>query len=224
MAAGMYGMAQDRCMDSHGPPTGADRSNRPHQAGGRRGFDITGHIRALCTDISSRLPEMHHVDVRQMAFSFSQVRKRSRYGMWASLTPMRFQDGTLVEVRRGHRYTFQRMFDSSGQEMLYILNVYLPRFLDLGFREKLVTVFHELWHIDPTFNGDLRRHAGRCYAHTHSQKAYDGAMEKLADRWLALSPPESVYDFLQYSFLDLAKRYGGVYGARVRHPKLIRID
>lgn len=202
---------------------GVDRSTGPDGLGRRRGFDITGHVRALCSDISARLPEMHYVDVHQMAFSFSQVRKRSRYGMWASLTPMRFQDGALVQVRRGHRYTFQRMVDASGREMLYILTLYLPRFLDLSFREKLVTIFHELWHINPTFNGDLRRHPGRCYAHTHSQQSYDAAMEQLVDRWLALSPPEDLYDFLRYSFADLARQYGGVYGARVRHPKLIRV-
>jgi hypothetical protein len=211
-------------MDSHGPSTKADRSTRSGSESGRKGLDVTGHTRALCADISARLPEMRHIDVRQMAFAFSQVRKRSRYGMWASLTPMRFLDGALVEVRRGHRYTFQRMYDASGHEMLYILTVYLPRFLDLSFREKLVTVFHELWHVAPSFNGDLRRHPGRCYAHTHSQKSYDVAMGKMVDRWLALSPPESVYDFLRHSFVELARRHGGVYGARVRHPKLIRLD
>ena len=186
---------------------------RPDGLGRHRGFDITGHVRALCTDISARLPEMRHVDIHRMAFSFSQVRKRSRYGMWASLTPMRFADGALVEVRHRHRYTFQRMYDASGREMLYILTVYLPRFSDLSFREKLVTIFHELWHINPGFNGDLRRHPGRCYAHTHSQHSYDAVVEKLANSWLALLPPESVYDFLRYSFVDLARQYGGVYGA-----------
>jgi hypothetical protein len=211
-------------MDSHGPSTQAGQSTRSNDRERRRGFDITGHLRALCTDISARLPDMQHIDIHQMAFAFSQVRKRSRHGMWASLTPMRFEDGALVQVRRGHRYTFQRMYDARGREMLYILTVYLPRFLDLSFREKLATVFHELWHISPTFNGDLRRHPGRCYAHTHSQKSYDAAMEKLVDQWLALSPPESVYDFLYASFVDLDRRHGGVYGARVRHPKLIRID
>ena len=30
-------------------------------------------------------------------------------------------------------------------------------FLDQTFEEKLVTVFHELYHISPAFDGDLRR-------------------------------------------------------------------
>ena len=170
-----------------------------------------------------RLPELHHVDPRGVAFSFSQARKRSRYGLWASLTPMRFQGGTLVERRRGRCYTFQRLYDASGREMLYILNVYLPRFLNLSFHEKLVTLVHELWHINPAFNGDLRRHPGRCYAHSHSQERYDATMQELANRWLDLSPPDHVYAFLCCPFAELVRRHGGVYGTHIRHPKLIRI-
>ena len=39
--------------------------------------------------------------------------------------------------------------------MLYLLSFYLPRFLKLPWREKLATVIHELWHVNPQFNGDL---------------------------------------------------------------------
>ena len=87
-------------------------------------------------------------------------------------------DRWIVRRRTGG-YTIQRLFDSKGQEFLYILTFYLPRFMDLSFREKLITVFHELWHISPQFDGDLRRHPGRCYAHTSSQKEYDAEMEVL---------------------------------------------
>jgi hypothetical protein len=137
---------------------------------------------------------------------------------------MRFEHGVLFEVRYGRRYTFQRLYDARGREMLYILNVYLPRFLNLTFREKLVTFFHELWHISPAFNGDLRRHRGRCYAHSSSQSAYDAKVEELALRWLALAPPEPVYAFLRSPFFELLGQYGGVYGTRVRHPKLVCMD
>ena len=63
--------------------------------------------------------------------------------------------------------------------MLYILNFYLPRFLDLPFREKLTTMLHELWHIGPKFDGDVRRLGGRCFAHGSSQKQYDAHVEAL---------------------------------------------
>ena len=71
---------------------------------------------------------------------------------------------------------------------------YLPRFMNLDFREKLITVLHELWHISPDFNGDIRRHAGRYHAHTHSQAEYDAEMGVLADRWLRSRPPDELWE------------------------------
>ena len=61
-----------------------------------------------------------------------------------------------------------------GVEMMYILKFYLPRFQNESFEEKLTTIFHELWHISGDFNGDIRRHAGRCYVHTSSERSTIG--------------------------------------------------
>jgi hypothetical protein len=144
-----------------------------------------------------------------------------RHGLFASLTPMRFAAGATSGLRRGRRYGVQPLVDGSGREMLYILRVYLPRFMDIEFREKLITILHELWHISPQFDGDLRRHDGRCYIHTGSQAEYDAEMGLLADRWLSLAPPEPVYAFLRYSFAELHALCGPVYGAKIPQPKLI---
>jgi hypothetical protein len=130
---------------------------------------------------------------------------------------------SLTCKRNGLHYTVQRLYAPDGREMLYILSFYLPRFLDETFREKMITVFHELWHISPMFDGDIRRHPGRCHVHTHSQKEYDEQMSELADRWLAKKPPEPVYDFLNETFDALHRRHGGICGVKVPHPKLIRI-
>jgi hypothetical protein len=96
--------------------------------------------------------------------------------------------------------------------------------MDVSFKEKLVTIFHELWHINPDFNGDLRRHAGRCYVHTHSQKAYDAEMGHMAERWVQLGPPCELYGFLRCRFDDLAREQGGIYGVKIPHPKLIPVE
>ena len=72
--------------------------------------------------------------------------------------------------------------------MLYILNFYLPRFMDLSLTEKVTTIFHELWHISPDFDGDVA--ASRALLRTHALgKEYDAAMRAMADQWLALQPP-----------------------------------
>jgi hypothetical protein len=107
--------------------------------------------------------------------------------------------------------------------MLYLLSFYLPRFMNLPPREKLATVIHELWHIGPDFDGDLRRHPGRCYAHTHSQHEYDRQMHLLAEKWLALGPPNHLHDFFEHDFAQLERRHGPVFGTKIPTPKLVRL-
>jgi hypothetical protein len=135
---------------------------------------------------------------------------------------MRFEGGALFTRRRGRVYTVRRMYKPDGTELLYILTFYMPRFMDVDLIEKLSTVLHELWHISPEFNGDIRRFPGRCYAHSSSQKEYDADMDRMAIRWLATNPPESVYEFLKYRFDELTQQHGTIFGARIRHPKLVR--
>lgn len=196
---------------------------RPVAAEATGGFDFTSHMRALCEDITRRLPSLGHVDMDRVAVSFSQARKRVRHGLYATLTPMRFEGGALSTHRSGQRYTVQRLYAPDGREMLYILSFYLPRFLDETFREKLITVLHELWHIGPQFDGDIRRHPGRCHVHTQSQREYDAQMAVLTDKWLAQRPDERLYQFLHDDFDTLYRRHGGIYGIKVPHPKLLRI-
>ena len=137
---------------------------------------------------------------------------------------MRFRDGQTTEVNNGRTYGCQRLLNEGGVEMLYILTLYLPRFLDLSFGDKLATVLHEQWHISPDFDGDIRRHPGRCYVHTRSEKEYDARMEQLATKWLELNPPLETYLFLELNFSELQRRFGRVVGNRVPRPRIVSID
>lgn len=185
------------------------------------GFDYSIHMRNLCADLVQRVSELRHIDLQRVAVCFAQARKPVSHGLQATLTPMRFERGSLTTKRGGRRYSVQRLFDSEGRELLYILTFYLPRFQDQPFDEKLSTVIHELWHISPNFEGDLRRHAGRCYVHGRSQEAYDANADRLAKKWLSLGPPLKAYAFLKLSFRELTDQYGRVYGQKVATPKLI---
>jgi hypothetical protein len=198
-----------------------NRADRGASQPSAEGFNFTQHIRAVCADMIARLPELAHIDLPRVAISFSQARKNVGHGLQATLTPMRFEEGRLWTLRRGQRYTAQRLFDDQGGEYLYILSFYLPRFLNHSLDEKLTTILHELWHIGPNFDGDLRRHEGRCYVHTSSEREYDAAMARLANKWLSFDPPAEVYGFLQLSFSELQRQFGKVYGTKIPNPRLI---
>ena len=191
---------------------------RPRGVAG--GFDFTLHIGRVCQDMVVRVPDLRHIDMSRVAVSFSQARKGGEGGLYASLTPLRFAGGKTETVRRGRKWTIQRIW-VDGSEMLYLLTFYLPRFLDLPLGEKLTTVVHELWHVGGNFDGDLRRFEGRCYAHSGSQRKFDAHAARLADRWLALKPPEELYGFLRLDFRQLAARYGRIFGRKIATPRLL---
>lgn len=188
------------------------------------GFDFSNAMELLCRDIVGRLDEFSHVRMDEVAVTFAQARRRVSHGLQAKLTPMRFEEGRLTTWRYGRQWTVQRLFTGDhAVEFLYILTFYLPRFLDHDFREKMITIVHELHHISPEFNGDIRRHAGRYHVHSHSEKEYDALCERLVDRYLAMKPPVGLFRFLKPNFRTLSRQHGGVVGLRVPIPKLIEL-
>lgn len=188
------------------------------------GFDFTAAMHRVCSDIIGRTPELAHVDLSRIAVSFTQARKGGLYGLFASLTPLRFAGGAETQLRRGRTYAIQKFREPGGRELLYILTFCLPRFADLSLREKLITIFHELWHISPKFDGDIRRHEGRFYAHTSSQASFDRAMGVFADRWLFEQTDDQVWGFLRHSFAELHRLHGPIHGLRLPRPKLIPLS
>jgi predicted metallopeptidase len=185
-------------------------------------LDFSKRSAALIADIALRVPLFAHIDMNAVMVGFTSSRTRSKYGLQARVTPMRFRDGTLYCKRRGRLYQVQRYF-RDGLEQLYIVEFSLPRFLALPFEEKLVTVFHELYHIGPSFDGDIRRHEGRYQFHTHSQKEYDLAMGKLVREYLAAHDAPETFEYLHPAYPELWNRHGGIYGTVLPRPKLVPV-
>lgn len=185
-------------------------------------FDFCGHVRRLCADIAQRSPTFAHLDVERLLVAVTQARTGRVYGLQARVTPLRFAKGALTRQRRGVTFQVQRYF-LGATEFLYLVTFCLPRFLNQSFDDKLVTLFHELYHISPAFDGDLRRHEGRYCIHSHSQKRYDEQMAQLAREYLALKPDPALYAFLRLDFAQLQRRHGCVLGIVVPRPKVVPI-
>ena len=185
-------------------------------------FDYSAALAAVALDVSRRTPTFAHLRLPEMMFTVTSARNASEYGLQARLTPMRFEDGGETKIHRNRAYRVQR-YTFGGVEILYLVTFCVPRFLEQSFREKLVTLFHELYHVGPNFDGDLRRHAGRCHVHTHSQKQYDAQMGRLVDAYLASDPDPELLAFLRLSPAGLAAAYGRVTGVAVPRPKMLPI-
>jgi hypothetical protein len=187
-----------------------------------RPFDFCAATRRLCADIVRSCPDLSHIDVNRLLFSVTQARSTRSHGLQARVTPLRFQEGMLVRRRGNRAYQVQRYF-VADREMLYVVSFCLPRFLDQDFDDKFITLFHELYHINPLFNGDLRRHEGRCSIHSRSQRGYDAQMAHLARLYLAGGADPALHAFLRLNFAQLEHRHGRVVGVVVPRPKLIPV-
>jgi len=185
-------------------------------------FDYTAAIAAVCSDICFRVPELRHIDMSRVAVGFSQTKNSEPFGIFASTTPLRFENGEPCYQSRGRTWTVQRHFRPDGVEYLYILYFYVPRFIELSLSQKLDTIVHELYHVNPLFNGDLRRFAGRRFAHG-SRKRYDQIVSRLVQQWLKHDPPSDLWDFLCYNYKDLVAKYGKPSGTRIPTPRIIPV-
>jgi predicted metallopeptidase len=185
-------------------------------------FNFSGHLRRLCADIAAKYEPLRHIDVSRMIFTFTQARNFRVHGLQAKVTPLRFHHGRLTRLHRGVPYQVQQFFHDN-REVLYIVTFCLPRFLNRDFVDKFVTIFHELFHISPAFDGDLRRHEGRYAVHTASQKRYDEEMALMAREYLQNGADQRLHDFLRLNFSQLCHRHGSVVGLVAPRPKLIPI-
>ena len=88
-------------------------SNKSSRVPVDRGFNFTLHMRALCSDLAARLPELAHVEDRRVAIRFCQARKAVGHGVHATLTPLRFKEGQLTSKRHGRTWTVERLYDAS---------------------------------------------------------------------------------------------------------------
>ena len=185
-------------------------------------FDFSCRIRRLCADMVARCDDLRHIDVNRVLFAMTQARSGRQHGLQARVTPLRARAAALHRHHRSVCYQVQRYF-VGGREMLYLVTFCLPRFLDQSFDDKFITLFHELYHISPAFDGDLRRHGGSCDLHTCGKKAYDNHMAYLARAYLSGAPAPGLHHFLRLDFAQLEHRHGSVLSVVVPRPKLIPV-
>ncbi|MEY4393663.1 MAG: hypothetical protein RL595_912 [Planctomycetota bacterium] len=183
-------------------------------------FDFSKSMLDLIVDISNVSPHFYHLDPQKILVTIIRARNQQRHGLQARVTPMRFEGGNLQCRRRNRLYEVQRYF-VDGREIFYIVTFCLPRFQNQSLEGKLVTVFHELFHISPFFDGDLRRHPGRCSWHSSDKKEYDAQMLVFAREYLATTQNPKLHDFLRLDFSQLIARHQGLNGLFVPVPRLL---
>jgi hypothetical protein len=185
-------------------------------------YNLTDDISLLVHLLSRRVEQLSHIRPGQILHGVSQARTRSRYGVYAQCHGLRFKHGRR-EHPAGDGHVWQwPVIKVRGQEILYYITYFLPRFLDQAPRERLHTLLHELYHVSPKFNGDLRRFAGRNEFHGNN---FDATVDVLLEQAMPHIELER-FPFLVYNFDELAARHGGVVGNKLRrfNPRRVRAE
>ncbi|MCB9895987.1 MAG: hypothetical protein H6839_16255 [Planctomycetes bacterium] len=191
----------------------------------KRAYNLTDDVSLLVHLLVKRVDRLAHIRAGQVIHGVSQARTRSRYGVYAQCHGLRFKHGKREQkTRDGHAWQWP-IIKVRGQEILYYITYFLPRFLDQPARERLHTLLHELYHISPKFNGDLRRFPGRNEFHGNKHADFDGVVDLILEDARPHVDVER-FPFLVLSFDQLVERYGGVVGNKLKrfHPKKIRLE
>ena len=172
-------------------------------------------MHALMSDIARSCDELRHVDMSRVAVGYAQARHSRTDGTRATIHPLRFPGGRRTARRRGHTFRMPEVV-IDGKDILYVVTYTLPRFLNLSLDEKMTTVFHEMYHISPRFDGDLRRFAGARQYHTGRAGRYDAFVGRLARRYVGQTAAPGLHAFLRHTFRELVGLHGRVVGTRFR--------
>ncbi len=176
----------------------------------------------LIHEISSSVPVFSHIDVRNVTVSIASGRN-GRGGICGRVVPLRFQGGHPV-IRHGDRFYRMPEVVRDGVPQLYIIYFYMPRFFDRDAREKLRIIFHELYHISPLFNGDIRRMADKKAAHGHSREAFDRQFQAECEFFYNRIESSPYMKFLSLDSRGLIGTFRKIRSVRMKLPKPVVIE
>ncbi|HEY6007818.1 MAG TPA: putative metallopeptidase [Geobacteraceae bacterium] len=186
-------------------------------------LDLTAELERLITAVVVQVPEFSHIDPARLLVCVAATRNGGVHGTYARIHPLRFAGGARTSrMRRGRSAVHCTMptITHKGTEILYLIYFITPRFFNLSPRQKLITVFHELYHISPAFDGDIRRFPGKNYAHGSSRKRFDALMAALVDAYLEKPDRDEQFPFLEETLGELRARYRVIVARRLRTPRI----
>jgi hypothetical protein len=206
-------------------------------------IDYTQRISVLVRDLVARVPALSYIDPDELLI-FARYGRSGAEGAFAtchciSLPPTEpgyyyWRDRQTGQLTRRSQWfiTKSPQVFVGGTRITYLISFALPRFPDQtmhgarkahfygrvpGWMAKLDTIVHELYHIDPTQPG-IRRvqlNDGRVAAGSHGHDFLEN-VATMVRQYLASRPDPSTYEFLQYDFAGLERRYGGVVATTFR--------
>jgi len=186
-------------------------------------INLTDVITLIIQEIAHRSETFAHIDVHRVLVCLASNRSNSRGGTFGKLVPLRFKDGAETVRYRGRLYAMPRL-NHRGLEQRYLIYFYHPRFFDLPPLEKLKVVFHELYHISPDFNGDVRRMGKRKSLHGGLRERFDELFEEEVREFYAYIKKTPYMKFLNMNARALNASFEKIGARRMKMPKPVVVS
>ena len=145
-------------------------------------INLTDILTLIIHDMIKSTDEFKSFDLNKILICCASNRKDFKGATYGKLLPLRFKDGSEIIKHNGKFYTIPKV-KLNNTEILYIIYFYIPKFFNLSAKDKVNVMFHELYHINPEFNGDIRRMGKFKSAHGHSRKSFEEKYIEYADKF-----------------------------------------
>ena len=181
-------------------------------------INLTDILSLIIRDMINSTDEFKKFDLNRMLVCCASNRKDCRGATYGKLVPLRFKDGAEIIKHNGKFYTIPKV-KVNNSEILYIVYFYIPKFFSLSAKDKINVMFHELYHINPEFNGDIRRMGKFKAAHGHSRKSFEEKYIEYADNFFDKIQNTPYYNFLKMDSHQIMSNFKTVKYRRMKSVK-----
>lgn len=181
---------------------------------------LTDILALIIDEITVFSPDFAHIDINRVTVSIAFNRRARGAYICGKLVPLRFENGKSELNRAGRLYRMPEIKEN-GISQLYVVYFYAPSFFNLSAWEKLKVIFHELYHINAEFNGDIRRMGKKKIAHGHSHKKFNSLFIAEVDKFYEYIQDTQAFDFLSCTMKDLSRRFENITYRKIKLPKVI---
>ena len=181
-------------------------------------INLTDVLSLIIGEVRDFSQTFSHIDTDRITVCIASNRKNSRGAIYGKVVPTRFEGGEKHTKFRGKIYAIPEV-KREGILQKYLVYFYMPRFFDLSAEEKLRVILHELYHISPEFNGDIRRMGKGKFAHGHSRQSFDENFAADLEAFHEYIKETPYYKFLSLTSKELFASFDKVTGNRMKLPK-----
>ncbi len=186
-------------------------------------INITDIVTLIVFEAIKKSERYNHFDINKILIAGSKNKPNGRRATFSKVVPLCFEGGSRRTRYNGEEYLLPKM-TLDNHEILYIMYFYFPSFFDLSAREKINIIFHELHHISPQFNGDIRRHGKRKYIHGHSGKKYNESFQDEANKFYQYIMTTKFSAFLEMNTREMNKIFKKIKMKKFKKPKITKLS